>query len=182
VTTNQTIPFRPSADPVNCPGDPYGYASGSRWFNTLNTTAGPSGTCQYSIATVLTFNFPTPLVAAPNSGDVIWTVAFNTTHSGYVPIGESQTCYTSAGGCGYDSLNVGTKSYPNAPYAGTDVDVSVVWYSYYAGSGVPTNYPPPYGSGVLTPTTGIESFTTTPQNPPATWGTGDRPLGEIFTQ
>ncbi len=187
VTTTQAIPFRPSADPVNCSGDPYGYASGSRWFNTQNTSAlHPFGTCQYSIGTLLTFDFSSlsPTVTLPDT--VIWTVAYNTSHSGYNPIaqplGPGDACETSAGGCGYDSLNVGTKSYPKAPYAGTDVSEGEVWYSYYAGPGVPTNYPNPYGYGVLTPPAGIGSFTTTPQNPPETWGMGFRPLGEIITK
>ena len=35
-------------------------------------------------------------------------------------------------GCGYDSLNVGAKSYPNAPYAGADVDADVAFISWGA--------------------------------------------------
>ena len=47
-----TIPFRPDADPVNCPGtDPDNSgADGSRWFDSV------SGECHYSIAQQLTFN------------------------------------------------------------------------------------------------------------------------------
>ena len=36
----------------------------------------------------------------------IISVAYNTTHYGYAPIGESAPCYGTSGGCGYDSLNV----------------------------------------------------------------------------
>ena len=53
---------------------------------------------------------------------VIWSVAFSTTHYGSAPKGEAQACYTSSGGCGYDSLNVGAFSAANAPYVGTDVN------------------------------------------------------------
>ena len=38
--------------------------------------------------------------------DVIVSLAYNTTHYGYSPIGESAPCYSSSGGCGYDALNV----------------------------------------------------------------------------
>jgi hypothetical protein len=95
---------------VKCTGSDLG-----KWFNPLN---GANGACQNSIATVLTFDtFP----AAALNDNVIWTVAYNTTHSGYSPIGEGTTCYTSSGGCGYDSLNVGVKSYP-----GSDFD-TLIW-------------------------------------------------------
>jgi hypothetical protein len=100
------------------------------------------------------------------------------------PNGEKQTLYKEVGWGQMKRPRRDQIKLPKAgsPYAGFDVSEGVVWYSYYAGSGVPTNYPPPYGSGVLTPATGIESFTTTPQNPPDTWGTGFRPLGEIITK
>jgi len=35
------------------------------------------------------------------------SVAYNTTHYGYAPQGEHKACYSSSGGCGYDSLNIG---------------------------------------------------------------------------
>ena len=35
------------------------------------------------------------------------TLAYNTTHFGYQPIGEDAPCYGQNGGCGYDALNVG---------------------------------------------------------------------------
>jgi hypothetical protein len=36
------------------------------------------------------------------------TVAYNSTHYGPAPIGESASCFTSSGGCFYDSLNIST--------------------------------------------------------------------------
>ncbi len=177
VTTTQTIPYRPSADPVNCGGpDPYGYAVGSRWFNPAGN--GGAGACQYSIGKLLTFTFPAGTTLPDN---VVWTVAYNTSHSGYHPIasplGPGDACEASAGGCGYDSLNIGTKSYTGAPYAGTDVDESVIFLNWWAGNGVP-QYPPPFGFGVLTPPAGVEATTDTIND---TW-IGLRPLGEIITK
>jgi hypothetical protein len=113
VTTNQTIPYRPSADP-NCPQIPGGGVAQAAWFNPQ---APGGGACQNSIGKVLTFNFSGETL--PDT--VVWTVAFNTTHYGYSPMGEAQSCFGGAGGCPYDSLNVGAKTYSGAPYAGTDV-------------------------------------------------------------
>jgi hypothetical protein len=132
VTETLTIPFRPSADPVNCPG-PAG-----RWFNP------GSGLCENKIATVQTFNFSG--VTVPADRQVIWTVSYNTTHAGPSPIGEGAACFATSGGCPYDSLNVGAMSHPNAPYAGIDVDPDVAFMSI----GLP---PPP-----VSPVTGFTDF------------------------
>ncbi len=107
VTQTQTIPYRPSASPA-CTG-----ADAGKWLNPATNQ------CVNSISALLTFTFPAG-TALPSQ--VIWTVAFNTTHYGYNPIGESAACFSSAQGCPYDSLNVGAKTYPGAPYVGTDVD------------------------------------------------------------
>jgi hypothetical protein len=98
-TTTQTfnIPYRPSASP-SC-GD-------GRWSNGTS--------CFNGFGTQITFN-PLAGVTLPNK--VIVSVAYNTSHYGYAPYGEATTCYTSAGGCGYDSLNVGTNG---APTTGSD--------------------------------------------------------------
>jgi uncharacterized protein YjdB len=110
VTQKQTIPYRPSAN-ANCP-DP------AQWFNPLNIIS--LGGCQYSIKVVLTFNFPTPVTL---TDQVLWTVAYDTTDFGYNPIGPMPCSTNTIGpGCPYDSLNVGTETFPGAPYAGTDID------------------------------------------------------------
>jgi hypothetical protein len=128
VTQPQTIPFRPTADP-SCPANSGPAPAGAAWFNPL---APGGGACQNSIGKVLTFNFPagTPL---PNT--VIWTVAFNTSTAGYSPIG-SATCQSDPGGCPYDSLNVGAKTYAGAPYAGTDIQEDEAFRSS-GGPGAP---------------------------------------------
>lgn len=126
-TQTQTIPYRPSANPT-CPANSGPAPAGAAWFNPL---APGGGACQNSIAKVLTFTFP----ATTLPDQVIWTVAFNTSTAGYTPIGTAG-CQTGPGGCPYDSLNVGAKTYPNAPYAGTDVNLDQAFISE-GGSAAP---------------------------------------------
>jgi hypothetical protein len=129
-TINPNLPFRPSATAldVNCPnppGDPNA-AADSRFKDTI------SGQCNYSFSVPLTVFFPVGTLLS-NNQTVVWTAEFNTTHYGYSPIGEGEACFTAnAGnpGCGYDSLNVGVKSYPNAPYAGVDLSENVAYRSF----------------------------------------------------
>jgi hypothetical protein len=122
MTVDEQIPFRPNADPTNCPSTP------TKWFNPL---APGGGACQNSIATKLTFDFSGQSVTLPADGKVVWTVAFNTSTSGYSPQGAQTplcalppaTATTTV--CPLnpaDSLNVGDKTYPPpAPYAGTSL-------------------------------------------------------------
>lgn len=86
-TQSFNIPYRPSADYVNC--------SDGTWFEGSD--------CFNGLATNITFNIPA-VVNLPN--EVIYGIAYNTTHYGAAPIGESALCYAESGGCGYDSLNV----------------------------------------------------------------------------
>lgn len=94
LTQTFAIPFRPSADNVHCTG-----ADAGKWFDAA------SSTCFNGFATNVTFDLTSQHLTLPNQ--VIFGVAYNTSHFGYAPIGESQPCYTSSAGCGYDSLNVG---------------------------------------------------------------------------
>lgn len=168
-TVSQTIPFRPSADP-SCPagGDA---PAGAQWFNPL---APNGGHCQNSIGKVLTFgNMTAPGggAVAPLPDEVIWTVAFNTQHYGNPPAGITAIC-TLTGGCPYDSLNVGDKSYPGAPYAGTDTDpngafLSSTWSGAYCDNGAA-------GTGFLRLDTGTIAK-------PDCWN-AFKPLGEIITK
>jgi hypothetical protein len=140
-TANPDIVFRPTADNTNCTGADVG-----KWYNPV------SQLCQNSISQLVTFiNWVPAGIVLP--ARVIWTVAFNTTHEGYTPIGD-MTCSGSPGGCGYDSLNVGAMNFIGAPYAGTDVNPDVVFISTGSATTISSQ------SG---------------------W-TGNRPLGEITTQ
>ena len=94
VTDTETfsIPYRPSADATNCTG-----ADAGKWSNGT--------TCFNGLATPISFEFSN--LALPNN--VIISVAYNTSHHGYAPLGEL-ACFSESGGCGYDSLNVGAKT------------------------------------------------------------------------
>lgn len=145
VTQTLTVPYRPSADNTgHCTGSDI-YTGAGAWFNAV------AGLCRPQISIVLTFTF-TPGTTLPDR--VIWAVAYNTTHYGDAPIGEGPTCFTSSGGCPYDSFNVGAESFPNAPYVGSDLFPTGAWRN-----GV-IELPPP---------------------PDNDW-TGYRPLGEITTR
>ena len=91
-TKTFSIPYRPSANPL----------CGTGWSPDAGVT------CFNGMAVRLTFDaLP---VAIPD--EVVLAVAYNTTHRGYAPIGESAPCYTESGGCGYDSLNMGVRGVP----------------------------------------------------------------------
>ena len=111
VTKTFQIPYRPSADNVNCV-----LGSAGKWFD---------GTaCYNGFASPVTFDSFVPAdVALPNQ--VIWTVKYNTSHYGPSPIGPA-ACGTN---CGYDSLNVGTETQAGAPFAGIDVDPDGIFQS-----------------------------------------------------
>jgi len=126
-TQTFAIPYRPSTSAV-C-GD-------GRWSNGTN--------CFNGFATPITFDVSSLALTLPNK--VIVSVAYNTTHYGENPIGESAGCYSSSGGCGYDSLNVGladpatSNSVGNNP-APDDAYVSSTWggaYCDYGASGTGT--------------------------------------------
>jgi hypothetical protein len=122
-----TIPFRPSADSLNCqnPGiDANGGNDVGKWYDSA------ANLCLNSVPVQITFTLPA--VQAPSQ--VIWTVSFNTSGFGSSPFGDSTTCATSGSpagnpGCGYDSLNVGAWAYTNAPYSGTDLDADLAFRS-----------------------------------------------------
>lgn len=106
LTRNQTfaIPFRPSADPVNC--------TGGTWHSKADDA------CYNGFANRITFRLDGS-VTLPDA--VIWTVAFNTTTYGAEPIGPA-ACSPTPQGCPYDSLNVGVESFEGQPSKGTDTD------------------------------------------------------------
>ena len=90
VTQTFAMPYRPSADPAHC--------TSGRWFD-----AG-SATCFNGKAFTITFDLTSLHVVLPDQ--IIFGIAYNTTHFGYSPIGAT-ACSATAAGCGYDSLNVG---------------------------------------------------------------------------
>jgi hypothetical protein len=103
-TDTFAIPYRPSYDSVKCSGT-------GEWFNAA------SSTCFNGKAVNISFKFTPQHVVLPNN--VIYGIAYNSSHYGPAPIGEAAACYTSSGGCAYDSLNIGLAQV--APTVGTDV-------------------------------------------------------------
>jgi hypothetical protein len=100
--------YRPSADFTHCTA-----ADAGKWYNASDKS------CNNGLPQLFKMSFPAGITL---DDQVIWTVAYNTTHYGHSPLTEQAVCYSTAAGCGYDSLNVGAKSYTNAPFAGTDLD------------------------------------------------------------
>jgi hypothetical protein len=116
VTQTFKIPYRPSASPSCADGT---------WLNPSDKQ------CYNGYATAIQFDLQQLKLQLPDS--VIWSVSYNTSHYGPSPIGESASCYTSAGGCGYDSLNVGVQTFTPDILTGTDVDPDgIFWNTSYA--------------------------------------------------
>ena len=84
------VPYRPSTDSVNC--------SGGTWYDKK------SKSCFNGLAYNVSFDFHAQHLQLPDT--VIYGISYNTSHFGPNPIGESAACYTSSGGCPYDSLNI----------------------------------------------------------------------------
>ena len=121
VTKTFDIPYRPSSDPAKCPAD---YAGFSRWYSDKEKT------CYHGLANQVEFDIGNLNLAVPDK--VIIGVAFNSSHYGYVPIGESAPCYTSSGGCPYDSLNVSTDG-PGG-LVGSVIDPNGIFINYTSPS------------------------------------------------
>lgn len=150
-TVTPAIPYRPSAFGPPCTGE--------AWSPDLGAT------CFNGFATPVEWDFSGgPVVNLPSQ--VIWTVAFNTSHYGSPALGEL-ACFTEPGGCGYDSLNVGAKTFVGSPSVGADLDPDGVvanstWSGAYCDGGVG-------GLGTLREDTA-----------PTCW-TANRPLAAITT-
>jgi hypothetical protein len=88
VTQTFAHPYRPSADPA---------CTGGRWLDAA------SNTCFNGYAYNITFDLSG--LNLPATGQVIYSIAYNTSNYGDPPIGN-QPCSATAAGCPYDSLNV----------------------------------------------------------------------------
>jgi hypothetical protein len=99
VTQTFAVPYRPSAS-AKC-GDGRWYSSGLK-------------TCFNGYASDVTFNLPGN-VTLPNR--VEYAISYNTTHYGPSPVGEAASCFGTAAGCPYDSLNVALND--SAPSVGS---------------------------------------------------------------
>jgi hypothetical protein len=137
VTQTFNVPYRPSADAnyaTDCASDaaaddvPVSDFAGT-WYNSAD------GHCYNGLATNITFNFGHTLVPST----LIYGIAYNTSNYGAHPYGDATACYTTAQGCGYDSLNVALSNSPTDPSVGSDPDTGTVYEN--------TNYAPYYCDG-----------------------------------
>ena len=115
-TQTFTIPYRPSADNVRCTGTDKG-----KFYSTVDHK------CVNGLANVISYDLSSAHVTLP--AKIIVSVAYNTSTAGYAPIGTSTACFTSSGGCGYDSLNVSANG--NGGPVGSVLDPNGV-FVYYA--------------------------------------------------
>jgi hypothetical protein len=123
VTGTFNMPYRPSANNTHCTGSDAG-----KWWHRR------SDTCFNGKAFKLTASLGS---TGPLPDKVIVSIAYDTTHYGDSPVGESAPCYTSSGGCPYDALNVGLDG---APSVGTqplpdDAYLDSTWGGAYCDGG-----------------------------------------------
>lgn len=112
-TKTFNIPYRPSSDHVKCP-------DGQTFFSRVDAA------CVHGLANIIVFNFSAPRVSLP--AQTIVSLVYNTSHYGPHPIGQSAPCYTSSGGCGYDSLNVSSDG--NGGPVGSPIDPNGVFDNF----------------------------------------------------
>jgi hypothetical protein len=144
------IPYRPSANYTHCNG-----ANAGKWWD------GPMATCFNGKAVDITFGFGRLNLPSTN---VVFGIAYNTTHYGYNPIGESAPCFNSAGGCGYDSLNIALSQDPTNLTAGSDPNFGTVFQNSSIGG--------EYCDGGAA---GTGSFRLDSPASPSCWGAGNDP-------
>jgi hypothetical protein len=117
-TRSFDIPYRPSSDPAKCGATP------TKWFSEKDKV------CYNGFAVPIEFDLSSQRIAVPDR--VIVGVAYNTSHYGPAPVGEATPCYTSSGGCPYDSLNVSTDG-PGGTI-GSPIDPNGIFINYVNGS------------------------------------------------
>lgn len=100
LTQTFSIPYRPSSSPSKCPANP------GQWYSSKEKM------CYNGTAVPVTVDFSNLAIAMPANGEVVVTVAFNTTNYGPNPIGTTAACYGADGGCPYDSLNISADTPP----------------------------------------------------------------------
>jgi hypothetical protein len=120
------IPYRPSSTPALCGGD------NQVWYNSKDNS------CYHGIATQVEMNLADLHIAIPANNQVIVTVAYNTSHYGPAPIGQSTSCYGTSAGCPYDSLNIATDTTDGTfNFIGAPIDPNGIFvnYSYFPQPG-----------------------------------------------
>ena len=142
------IPYRPSSDTVHC--------DGTAWFNPKD------GQCYHGLAKAITFDFAGKHLSLPSQ--ILVGIAFNSTHYGPSPLGESKACFHTPQGCPYDSLNVSTDGdvFFGSGTASSVRDPNGIFFNYVINSG------PPNTCNATTPTGTLADDTTPSNGEPAT--------------
>jgi hypothetical protein len=120
ITQTFDLPYRPSSDSAHCPDD---YAGSSRWYNSKDKT------CYHGLAVPATVNYSNQHIPIPTNGKIVVTVAYNTTHYGPNPIGESASCFRTSAGCPYDSLNISTDT-TSGTFVSAPLDANGIFVNY----------------------------------------------------
>ncbi len=117
--TTQTfaIPYRPSYDPAG----PCVAKGSTGWYSTLEDK------CYNGFVHPVTFTLPAG-ITLPD--DLIWSIAYNTSHRGYDPLGDDPTNLLNNP---WDSLNVAAIPFSGEPSVGADVEPDDAFVS--AGTG-----------------------------------------------
>jgi hypothetical protein len=117
--TTQTfaIPYRPSYDPAG----PCAAKNSTGWYSTLEAK------CYNGFVYPVTFALPAD-ITLPD--ELIWSVVYNTSHRGYVPLGDDPT---NALNNPWDSLNLAAVPFPGELPAGTDVEPDAAFVSVGTG-------------------------------------------------
>ncbi len=146
ITNTFNIKYRPSASAL-CVGSDIG-----KWYDK------ESKTCFNGLAQNITFSVKNVKVTS----SAIFGVAYNTTHYGYAPIGQSAACFSTSAGCGYDSLNVAVTEDPTNVTVGTSVVPGKLWLASNAGG--------QYADGGVA---GVGTFRIDSPNVAPWWGVSD---------
>jgi hypothetical protein len=116
-TKTFAIPYRPSADNVNCTG-----ASAGAWYDSdIDQGTGLPIGCLNGLLNNITFNFGH--VTLPNN--IVYGIALNTTTWGYHPYGNANPCDATTS-CGYDGLNVALTT-ASGPSVGSDPNPGTIY-------------------------------------------------------
>ncbi len=116
------IPYRPSVNYTHCNA---GNGNAGKWWDKAQAT------CFNGKAVNITFGFGR--LHLPSTS-VVFGIAYNTTDYGYNPIGQSAACFTSAGGCGYDSLNIALSQNPGDVTAGSNSNPGTLFQNSAIGA------------------------------------------------
>jgi hypothetical protein len=117
------IPYRPSSDPAKCGGD------GQVWFSQRDNV------CYHGLAHEIDFDLDSKVMVPDR---MIVGISYNTSHYGPVPIGQSTPCFTSSGGCPYDSLNISADG--SGGLIGSVIDPNGIFVNY----AIPSQYCQPH--------------------------------------